>query len=487
MKVLRQSPILDARGNRINHVTVIHNRYEASYPSGTRSWMPGIVQSANKDIDHWSRYEVSRRARYLYKNSPVTRGIINWIVTYVIGTGIKPVPATGSPGWNDVARNIFNDWAARADLQTRNSFWELQRVITQSILLDGDIGTYLTRSTEGRPRLQLLEHQLITGDDLSGRDKWIRDGVEVDTSGRPVRYHVKPNDEANAVPVPEDLMVLHYFVERAGQHRGISILHSAINTIHDLEEICALEKQSVKIHSSNEGVIELAGGMDLEDIFRDTDYETDGTGAVDCDAKQKFYREVLGAETKVLHPGDKYNPLSSDRPSPAWQGFVSHLLDSIALSIGVPPSVLFNQKKGGADTRRDLAAAARSFSRMQQSLSHQFQRIYEHVVYTEWLRGNINVLPNDWRRVNWHFPQSITVDYGRDSKADVENIKMGLDTLENLYGAYGMDWKEQIEQRAREEQFIREMSTRYGINPEDLMMKSVKQMEPEQTNAQNQE
>lgn len=476
------SPIVDSRGNKIQHLVV--NRYEAAYQNPSRSWISGWLNDVDKDIDYLSRSEISRKARYLQKNSPVTRGITQWLTTYIVGTGIMPIPASENERWNDVARNVFFDWATYADLQTNFSWWELQNIICEAVITDGDIAEFLTRDKSGRPRVQLIEGHKITGGE-SRENPNLHDGVMTDSMGRPVKYYVSTID-GKTKSVDAEGFVLHYLPHRAGQHRGISMWHAAINTIQDLEEICALEKQAVKIHSSQEGVVELSGGLDIEDLFNDSNYSTDGISAVESSAKKKYYREVLGTETKVLDPGDKYTHLVSNRPSPAWQGFVDHLLDSIALSLGVPPSVLFNQKKGGADTRRDLAAADRAFKRVQYAFAGQFQRVYEYVIYEEHVRGNIKRLPADWRRVSWQFPQSITVDNGRDSKADIENLKMGVDTFKSIYGRYGLDWKEEIEQVAKEQQFIKELAEKYGLRPEDIQLKAAKQLEDQQNAQQTQ-
>lgn len=464
------SPIVDTKGRRIV------NRYEAAYQSPTRSYLLGQLQDTQKDIDFWNRSEIARKARYLEKNSPTISGIAKILTTYTVGTGIMPIPATASEGWNKLAMDVFQGWAAKADLVSDATWWDLQQVICRRMFFDGDIGEYFTRDKSGRARIQLIEGHLITNDDYSQSETaTIIDGVQVDSQGKPVRYYV--NASGKTVPIDAGAFSLYLIPTRSGQHRGISIFHAAINTVQDVEEICALEKQAVKIHSAQEGIIETSGGLDVEDLFNDEEYDTEGVSVIPCDEKRQRYRETLGTETKVLDPGDKYTALISNRPSPAWQGFVSHLLESIALSIGIPPSVLYNRKMGGADSRRDLAAASRSFEIMQQSLSSKFQRVYEYVIFSEFQRGNINFLPADWRRVSWQFPQSITVDFGRDSKADIENLKMGVDTLESIYGRYGLDWKRELEQVAREQAFIKDLAQKYGVEPSDIQMKSVKQFD----------
>ena len=474
----KHSNLFDASGNPIKYS--IRNRYEASYHTGSRSVLPSSVQDAAKDLNTYDRERMAADARHLYQNSPLTRGLIQWLITYIVGTGIRPCPATEDVNFNNTAKRIFNQWSKVADLQSRNSFWVMQQIALMSTFLDGDIGIYLTRDQTNRPRLQLIESHNIRSNDRKIKAGYFNDGVQLDINGRPSAYEVRLKD-GNYKTVDSNLFILQYIPERTCQYRGVTSLHAALHSIQDIEEICALEKQAVKLHSSLEGVIKLGqGDVFEEELIKDETHDPTVLDDQEWKARQKYYQETISTETKVLANGDSYESLASNRPSPAWQGFVSHILQSISLSLAIPPSVLLHSAATGPGVRRDLMAASRAFKRIQWRLAEQYQRIYEFVIYSEYVNRFIPSLPNDWKKTKWYYPKNITIDSGRDSRADIENLKMGLDTRERLYGEYGLDWQEEIKQLAKEEKFIKEIAEKNGLAPQDLTLKTAKQLEQKQ-------
>ena len=104
-------------------------------------------------------------------------------------------------------------------------------------------------------------------------------------------------------------------------------------------------------------------------------------------------------------------------------------------------------KVGGADTRRDLAAAQRVVSCWQQDIEAGLQLIFEYVIEAD----ARTQLPTDWRTVSWQYPRAITVDAGRQSQADREDVRTGAMTLAEYCGQYGMSEREHVAQLVAEE------------------------------------
>jgi len=77
--------------------------------------------------------------------------------------------------------------------------------------------------------------------------------------------------------------------------------------------------------------------------------------------------------------------------------------------------------------------------------------------------------PADWAaRVNIRPPASPNVDIGRNMAATISALESGLTTLEEQYGMRGMDWRQPIRQRAREEKFIDRIASESGLSPDRL-------------------
>src|SRR5690242_14045178 len=83
------------------------NWYEASRWRPNRPWVWFLGQDAKRDLDKFTRYELIKNSRYLWKNLPLARGLIERMVNLVIGCGIKPVPTSSKPDWNRKASLVW--------------------------------------------------------------------------------------------------------------------------------------------------------------------------------------------------------------------------------------------------------------------------------------------------------------------------------------------------------------------------------------------
>jgi len=64
----------------------------------------------------------------------------------------------------------------------------------------------------------------------------------------------------------------------------------------------------------------------------------------------------------------------------------------------------------------------------------------------------------------------VTVDAGREAANDRADIEMGLMSMSELYSQRGMDFREEMEKRAADMAFIRDLAARNGI-PFELLFK----------------
>ena len=231
---------------------IVQASYEAVRWSPNRAALPGTVQDVGADLTPSVLMTLRKKSRYLYRNSPIVRGLVERLVTYIVGTGIHPSAASSVDEWNSQATQAFDDWATHADVMSRATLATLEQVIIRSAIIDGEIFVVLTYGPSGRPRIQLLEAHRI-------------EDVICDSIGRPVRYtfalptDAKPGDKA---PAPlEAESVIHIFKpERAGQRRGVPLLASAINTVQDVDEIVGMERAAVKEHGSKTNVVKTKTG-----------------------------------------------------------------------------------------------------------------------------------------------------------------------------------------------------------------------------------
>lgn len=451
-------------------IAKIQARYEAAYWNLNRSYLPGFIQSAREDINTLSRQEISRRLRYFEKNSNVLGKVLTLLDVNVVGSGIMPTPVTTNKDWNTAAKKWFGDWAKVADKTGQTTLWQNQSIVYRAENVDGDHGVEMTFSDAGRPVVSLIEsHRIGSGGvDVKlyiDRGYKVIDGVVIDpTNGRPLVYLVADEFDARQInTIPASRLALFFRKKRAGQYRGISRFHAAILDLHDLDDLQKFEMLAAKVASSRaEYIKSTQGSISPSDpmIGRSLQQVT----PIQSPNREAYYAGILGGESKVLQPGDDVVQAKSDRPSAAISGFWDRLDNKIVQGAGVSYAALVDYKGnwGGATLRAAVQSDNRIYELDTLEQSNGWQKIWEFAV--GWAMDHGELTPNpEFRNVRWHPPRRATVDIGHDTTAMLDQLKAGITTYQDIYGEMGDDFEERLDQRAKEEVFIEDLSAKYGI------------------------
>ena len=447
-------------------------RFEAAESSTARSSYFSPVQSPVRDAAPATRQKLIAKSRDLYNNHAIFCAIIERLVSYTVGTGFTVSPNSSDEKFNAAAAKVWRRFADMPEFASRRNFLSLQTVLARSMFVDGDVFTVHTYDELFNPKWQIFEGYRITDRVNCDWDK--PDGVVLDALGRPVSYNLALDDDMmNFRTLPACAVVRYSFDKRPNQYRGLPIMHAAITTILDVKEIVDYEKQSVKYSSSLIGAVNRASG----------EIETDAPGGVegvkrlksgaDASLKQEseeavleWYERQKASTLIVSKPGEEVKINATDRPGPAWQGFMTYLVESACLATGLTPSIVLGTKVGGADTRAVLATAERIIIPWQDALCDIFQLEYEWIMEEAIVRGELENPPDDWYAAIWHRPTKPTVDAGRVSNQEREDVKAGLMSREQFFSARGLDYRRELRQQAIEAKYILELSEQFGVSPE---------------------
>lgn len=425
--------------------------------------VPNRPVGAKRDNAPAARKTIIARARDREQNSPIAQAILHALKSYGTHTGINPVPTTSSPSFNARALEAWNQWCEVCDVSSRQHFYQLQAMIDARVFVDGDIFTLLTFNDANLPRIQLVEsHRCAAKSDFFRSETENEfDGVILDGRGRPVQYRFHEDSDSGQLNVEESILknaedvIHHYNPFRPGQIRGISQFAPVLNTIRDIDEIEQAEMRSVKEHSGLSKAIYNESGEVDGDPIKDR-FQTETHQKEDADGNlievTDWYEEKIGGETVVMRrSGDRLDLLSSNRPSPAWQGFIRHEMRKAFVGSGLSMEICWEPSEQGGATMRfqvekdDRFLGMRQFSRIQ-----EYKRIYTYVIGRHIDLGYLGNAPRDWFSADWKTPRKASVDVGRDSKATVESFKIAGTTLEDIHGDNGADWKKKLRQKARE-------------------------------------
>jgi capsid protein len=429
-----------------------------------------------EDMSAATRKEMVSKMRWGERNSGLVRQILNDLVTYSVGDGIRPQSHATDPETARLYEEYFADWARRCEVTNRFSFWESQRIAERAWSRDGDFFLVKVRDRQGRARVQLMEAHMV-GDPANSEDRpeGMVDGVQFDAVGAVVGYSAYDRSPRGFRVLPGSSVMHVHDAEHASGARGVPMLQHSWNDIQDEMEILAIEKTAVKDAGEITRVLNRGSGefgADLSSELASNDQAAYALGV------------GMGGKFLALNPGESLTSVQSNRPSPAFTGFLTAIQSDISRGI-LPYEFTTDPTKGGsAGIRLVTAKADRTFSRHQTVLIERMcVPTWGWVIADAIERGE---LPDDpsWNKVSWTTPKRVTVDAGREAANDRADVEMGLMSMSELYGQRGMDFREEMEKRASDMAFIRDLATRNGLPFELLYRMSnaqpgAVQMQPE--------
>ena len=430
------SQILDHNGKPISADSApkkratINSHYRGTESNRFRTSLPYVAADVNQTLNRGTRRRLMAFSRWLYSNNGMVRGAVNDVSRYALGAGLQPQSQSEQ---SKEYEQYFSEWSKVCDVAGQFTFSQMQRMASIRMDVDGDIGFLMVGRQDAFPQLQLIESHNILSQDLKWSDTG-HDGVKVSASGRPTAYNIKDGEDYRSISANNFILV--YDPDRVAQLRGVSALAHAIDHVRDATDILEFEKVGVKMNSAvGMAVTSQSGIADDGTSLIESGYTAADTGTVPFSTFQP-------GMVPRLKPGESISSFASNKPSPAFAGFLEYLLRDVALGLGVPYEFIVEPSKQGTASRFILEKAARRFEERQALLTARFcDRVWGWVIARGIKRGDLPAT-NDWWRVRWQAPKKITVDLGRESKANQDAIKMGLRTMREDTGERGHDWQE---------------------------------------------
>ena len=430
------------------------------------------TQPAESSQNQRDRVVMMYEARDLVDNFPEAREISRKFGLYL--TPHEYSPTTGDRDYNQIVSDYFHAWCKNCDVTNRHSFKKLVQLAAEERPIDGDCGFVIRRSGEGL-KLQLVPATRIGNpNETAVASNNYFQGIITNDFGQPVAYRIFRVTRDGVYFGAEDIpanQFCHYFDPfRVDQYRGVTDLHSAIQTARMLHEILQAEKAGVRFSSQQAALIfNDRGTANPRNLF-----QPNPTMGLPSGQTQKNELTEVGM-IRYFQNSDRVEVMPS-RPSQAFTGFVQHLMHEIALGVGVPEGVLFGtQEYKGPSVRAEFAAADRVFTNKQGVLTDKvLDPIKDAVILDAIARGEIAPPPllagetmvQALRRATkgeWRFPAKLSIDVGRESAANMNENRQGAKSLQEIAAEEGTDAFSRLEQIAIEAGFVKELAVKYGV------------------------
>lgn len=488
---------------------VINKGYGDGGASYTKKALKGFSVSSgapSEDIDA-NNYTLRQRSRILYMAAPIATAALKRQRTNIVGAGLRlkstidretlGMTKEQAEVWQKKVQAEFDLWAKRkqsCDATGMNNFYAMQQLIALAWPMSGDVFALIKRAetTKLSPyslRLHILEADrvrtptakggsIFAGSQTKGKAEngnIIYDGVEVNSSGAVVAYHIANTWPYQYDGTPEKFTrveaygketglpnILHIMdSERPEQYRGVPYLAQVIEPLLQLRryteaEIMAAVVQSfftafIKTEAGTDGIpFNEPNGADVEGVSHDPNEYEMGAGTVN-----------------VLEPGEDVTFGSPTHPNTGFDTFVRAMCEQVGAAFEIPADLLlmsFNSSYSAS--RAALLEAWKSFKMRREWLTDDFCRpVYEIWLTEAVARGRISapgfltdpIIRQAYLGSEWIGPSQGQLDPTKEVQAAVTAIENGLSTREaEAIKLNGSEYSRNVDKLVVENEKLRE-------------------------------
>lgn len=381
------------------------------------------------------------------------RAAIRQKADYAIGRAWVPL-YNGSD--KDVGREVCswlkNVWFPLADVRGGVfNWWLFLRLVSHCLDRDGEAFILLTSSLDGTfPRVQSIPSYLVASDaSLSTVDSGpyvglrIVDGIIYNAQMAAVAYRVH-DAEGNFTDVSARDLIHIYDPTYAEQGRGLPAFTHALDDMKSMLQSTEYERIKQQVISSillveqNE-----IGGPDYSDPFAALSKDTDDATGI---AQEQYGPAVHYFRA---NSGGGLQTVTHDSPGDVWEAFHDRLIRSAIAGVGWSYSLVWKPAGQGTAERTEIERARRSVEERIGVLKHLGLRIITYVVAQASAARRI---PMPGNMLAWDFtvPPRLTVDDGREAKAQIEAYSAGHLNETEIQGWKGRDVEDHYRERAVE-------------------------------------
>ncbi|PTR04962.1 lambda family phage portal protein [Nitrosomonas nitrosa] len=309
----------------------------------TASWS-ALVTSINDDIK-CDLLTLRSRSNDLAQNDPLIKKWLDTVERNVVGSqgfqlqskvkdsvGIDHIA-------NDAIESHFDKWSSKPEVTGRLSLPELSRLVVRSVARDGEvlIRHIFNESTYGY-QVQLISANRLAFIDREAHNNQnaILSGVEIDSWGRPIAYHLYKDKCLPASPTirVSASEISHIYVqEYPEQVRGIPWAAAVMTRIHILKKYIEFALVASAVGASKMGFYTTPTG-DLSPL------------AEEDEESGEFIQQAVAGEFGVLPPGYDFKSFDPDYPHQNFNDFVRSISRWIASGLGISYNLLCNDADG---------------------------------------------------------------------------------------------------------------------------------------------
>ena len=295
------------------------------------------------------------RSRLAIRNDGYAKGVIDKLVSNIVGTGIKPLSKATEAEFRAAVQDLWLRWTDESDADGVLDWYGQEAQAVRCWLEAGEVFVRLRgRLPEDGMTVplqaQVIEPELCphTYSGVGPTGNRIRAGIEFDPIGRRTAYYFfaqRPGDLNDWDPgdlrrVPADSVIHVFDPLRAGQIRGLPHLTQALLKLWELDKFDDATLLRQQLSNLFAGFLKRPSGDLNAEVNPLTGLTPDGS---------RDGRDVVSMEAgtfQELAPGEEVEFSEPPDPPLTYPSFMKQQLMSVAAATGVPYEVLTGDMVG---------------------------------------------------------------------------------------------------------------------------------------------
>jgi capsid protein len=430
----------------------------------------------------FERIVLIRYARQMEEDFPFVEGILSDFETFVVGE-LKYLPTTGNPDADKVIRN-FLEWQFDAcDLSQRLDLSTIARLAIRTKKRDGEAGFQIVDSGDSLKVVYYSSDRI--GNPLVGANIGPSNynGILVDEkTGAPVLYQIyKRLPKLNAYEFQEDVEAnafIHFYDPfRFEQYHGVTAFRNGIRHAMDVDQIVEFSKLNIKWRASQLPIVKNEQGRPMQNGYPGSA----GANAAAGLGPRAVQTMVDGVQQNYIKLDEGIVEYPNDFPNAQFLPVVSELKRDIAVGCRIPYEFVYRSETGGVVQRFYVSKAERTFEEEKRQLKRTLLNPLKNRMVQKGIDSgllDLSAFPGLAFSLSrfagsWNMGRTISVDYGRETTADIALIEAGLLGPDEYANDNGRDMDDIRAQNVKNARAVlmaaKELSSELGIPIEEVL------------------
>jgi capsid protein len=441
--------------------------YAAANP-GTKRPSPAPLTTPEDYKQAYERIVLIRGARQMEEDLAFADGLLDDFETYVVGDRLIYQPNTGNPEANKVIRDYLEWQFDQCDYSERIDLTKIAQLAVRSMKRDGECG-FTPVDVGDAIKLRYTSGDCIGNPTMaagSGANDWGGIITDPDT-GAPVEFRLyKRVQKTNAYvferAVPADHFWHYYDPFRFQQYHGVSIFKNALPDYYDIQQIIEFSKLNIKWRASQLPTVHTETGRPRGAGigyfgFGNIGVGAGGAGNPPVNAQgvpMPMQTNVDGVTTSYLKLDEAVMEYPNDFPNAQLLVLLQELNRRCAKGAKLPVEFVYQTDNGGVCQRFWANKALQTFNKDKHLMRSMWLDPYKNRVIEKGIEtgeldlsrfGDLDVSPERFCG-RWQMGRAISVDYGKETDADIKLIEAGLLSPQDKVAEDGGDLTETLQE-----------------------------------------